>query len=240
MSPALFSYLTNAQTYPSRFKAGGFLTQSTQPSLVERSVSGLIIGFARHWLAIFNGLWALYILLPFAAPVLMQLGFTGPARVIYSIYSYACHQLPDHSYFLFGQTFTPQLGALEAGGMAAGLDLFGQRAFVGGESLGFKVAICQRDVAIYGTVLLAGLLFNFVRHRLQPLNWRLFVLFLVPIALDGGTQLFGLRESDWLLRSLTGALFGLAAVWLAYPHVESAMTEVIEDELKLIEHRAAR
>lgn len=169
----------------------------------------------------------------------MQLGFTGPARIIYSIYSYACHQLPDHSYFLFGQTLTPLMGQLEAGGMATGLDLFGQRAFLGGESLGFKVAICQRDVAIYGTVLLAGLLFNIVRHRLQPLNWRLFVLFLVPIALDGGTQLFGLRESNWWLRTLTGALFGLATVWLAYPHVESAMTEVIEDELALIDRRVS-
>jgi len=55
----------------------------------------------------------------------------------------------------------------------------------------------------------------------------------VPIAVDGGTQLFALRESNWLLRTLTGALFGFAVVWITYPHVESAMQEVIEDELAL-------
>lgn len=213
------------------------MTQTTRPSTIQRTVSGLIVGFARHWLAIFNGLWALYILLPFAAPVLMELGAVGPARAIYSIYSFACHQLPDHSYFMFGHTVTPHIHELEAGGMAAGLGLFEQRTFVGNAPVGFKVAICQRDVAIYGTVLLAGLLFNLVRRRLQPLNWMLFVLCLVPITLDGGTQLFGLRESNWWLRSLTGALFGLAAVWLAYPHVESAMQEVVEEELKLMSDR---
>jgi len=53
---------------------------------------------------------------------------------------------------------------------------------------------------------------------------------LLPMALDGGTQLFGLRESNWLLRSLTGAIFGIASVWLAYPYIEDAMQEVIEGE----------
>jgi uncharacterized membrane protein len=36
----------------------------------------------------------------------------------------------------------------------------------------------------------------------------------------------GWRESTWLLRSITGALFGFASVWLLYPRLEQAMQEV--------------
>ena len=50
---------------------------------------------------------------------------------------------------------------------------------------------------------------------------------LLPMAIDGFTQLFGLRESDWVLRTITGVLFGLRLVWLAYPYVEEAMDDVL-------------
>ena len=213
------------------------MAQTTHSLTIESAVSGLVIGFARHWLAIFNSLWGLYILLPLLAPILLHFGFNTSARVIYSVYSFACHQLPDHSYFFFSETFIPHVHELEAGGMKAGLHLMEQRHFIGNEIFGYKAAICQRDIAIYGSVFLGGLFFNFARHRLRPLNWMLFLLFLVPIGLDGTTQLFGLRESNWWLRTLTGALFGLAAVWIAYPHVETAMQEVIEEESVLKELR---
>jgi uncharacterized membrane protein len=55
----------------------------------------------------------------------------------------------------------------------------------------------------------------------------LFLIFLIPIGVDGLTQLVGLRESNWELRTLTGALFGAAAVWFAYPYVDDAMQEVL-------------
>jgi uncharacterized membrane protein len=199
-------------------------------SNVARIANGLVIRIARHWLAIFNTAWGLYVLLPFLAPVLMQVGWTPPARVIYAVYSVMCHQLPDHSYFLFGDQLAPNAVALEAGGMGAGLGLFEQRQFVGNAGVGFKVAICQRDVAIYSSVLLAGLLFALVRNRLPGISLRWYLLLLVPIALDGGTQLIGLRESDWLLRTITGALFGAGSVWLAYPYIDEAMQDVLVTE----------
>ncbi len=141
-----------------------------------------------------------------------------------------CHQLPDHSYFLFGDSLAPLKPALEAGGMPVGVNLFQERQFIGNPAIGYKVAICQRDIAIYAAVLLAGLLFGVVRRRLTALTLWFYALLLLPMALDGGTQLFGLRESNWLLRSLTGALFGVASVWLAYPYIEAAMQDVIENE----------
>lgn len=197
---------------------------------MSRSAGALVLGIARHWLAIFNLAWGIYLFLPFLAPVLMNAGLMAPARVIYAVYSIMCHQLPDHSYFLFGPELAPNELALEAGGMAAGLGPLVQRQFIGNEVLGFKVAICQRDVAIYGAVLAAGLLFALVRRRLPALSLRWYLLLLVPMALDGGTQLFGWRESTWLLRTLTGALFGVASVWLAYPYIDEAMQDVAETE----------
>ncbi len=190
-------------------------------------VDRLINGIARHWLAIFNTAWALYFLLPLAAPVFMQAGWLTPARVIYGLYSFTCHQLPDHSYFLFGSNPTPLIPDLEANGMREGLDLLQRRQFVGNPELGYKTALCQRDLAIYGAVLAAGLLYALVRRQVRQLPLWLFLIFLVPIGVDGLTQLVGLRESNWELRTLTGALFGAAAVWLAYPYVDDAMQEVL-------------
>lgn len=207
-------------------------TSNQRPAPLPRSafadgVDRLINGIARHWLAIFNTAWALYFLLPLTAPLFMQVGLVTPARVIYGLYSFTCHQLPDHSYFLFGSNPVPLIPDLEANGMGEGLDLLQRRQFIGNPELGYKTAICQRDLAIYGAVLAAGLLYALVRRRMRQLPLWLFLIFLIPIGVDGLTQLVGLRESNWELRTLTGALFGAAAVWFAYPYVDDAMQEVL-------------
>lgn len=90
---------------------------------------------------------------------------------------------------------------------------------------GQQMAYCERDTAIYLAVLLGGLAFTFQR-RTRPLGFRTYLLLITPMAIDGFTQLFGWRESDWLLRTVTGALFGFAGVWLAYPYFESAAEDL--------------
>ena len=131
--------------------------RDAQDGLLAAYANDLVIGIARRWLALFNTLWAIYLLLPFGAPVAMQLGWTGPAEILYAIYSMLCHQLPDHSYFLFGPTWIPQTPELIAGGMTVTDSLFVDRSFLGSPALGWKVALCQRDVAIYTGILVAGL-----------------------------------------------------------------------------------
>ena len=199
-------------------------------STATQVASGLVIWIARHWLALFNTAWGVYVLLPFLAPVFMDLGWYAPARMIYGLYSLFCHQLPDHSYFLFGPQVAPLTPTLEAGGMPPDLGFFQQRRFIGNPLLGYKVGICQRDVAIYGSIFVGGLIFALVRKRVKPLPFKLFLILLIPMAVDGLTQLFGLRVSNWWLRSVTGAIFGFAAVFLAYPYVQEAMDGVIELE----------
>jgi uncharacterized membrane protein len=212
------------QRYPS--------VQPPPPSAISDIANRLVVWIARHWLALFNTAWGLYTLLPFAAPLLMQWGFSAPARLIYGIYSFTCHQLPDHSYFLFGKSPVPLAQELMAAGAPDAADLFFFRSFIGNADIGYKVALCERDVAIYGSVFLAGLMFALIRRqgKVRAPSLKIYLLFLIPIAVDGLSQLVGLRESNWWLRTVTGAIFGVASVWLAYPYVEDAMQEVIEVE----------
>ncbi|MBI4318211.1 MAG: DUF2085 domain-containing protein [Chloroflexi bacterium] len=85
---------------------------------------------------------------------------------------------------------------------------------------GYQMAMDQRMVAIFAATFVAGVGYGLVRHRLRPLDWRVFALLIAPLVVDGFTQLFGWRHSNWQLRTLTGALFGAATVWLAYPYFE--------------------
>jgi uncharacterized membrane protein len=94
---------------------------------------------------------------------------------------------------------------------------------------GSQVAICERDVAIYGAIGLTGLLFALVGRSWRPLPWRWYFALLIPIAVDGTTQALGIRESSWELRLATGTLFGVATVWLAYPHLERFSAQLLAD-----------
>ncbi|MER3397475.1 MAG: hypothetical protein C4316_02880 [Chloroflexota bacterium] len=190
--------------------------------LVVDFVDGLVRFIARHWLALANlGLFA-FMIPPLLAPFLMAAGYEAPARLIYLAYRAACHQLPSRSYFLFGPR--PVYSAEE---LRPFLNPTDPAAFLGSPELGFKVAFCERDVAIYGLMLVAGLAYGLFRGQIRALDWRVFLVLILPLALDGTTQLLGLRESDWLLRTVTGGLFGVGWVWLAYPRVDRAMAAVL-------------
>jgi uncharacterized membrane protein len=186
-----------------------------------------IYHLSRHWLAVFIFLVGLYIALPILAPVLMAKGAPEVGRWIYVLYRPACHQLPERSFFLFGAKPVYTLDELWAlGAVDRSDDIFVRQRFVGNPEVGFKVAICERDIALYGGMFLASIAFGLVRKRLRPLSLIIFGLCLLPMAIDGGTQLILLRESTWLLRVLTGWLAGVASVWLVYPHLERAFAEV--------------
>ena len=103
------------------------MTQVDSTDAISQGASNLVVWFARHWLAIFNTMWGIYVFLPFLAPILMAAGLTAPARLIYGVYSIFCHQLPDHSYFLHSHTheLAPSAASLAAGGAAVSSFLSG-------------------------------------------------------------------------------------------------------------------
>jgi uncharacterized membrane protein len=186
-----------------------------------------IYALSKHWLVVFNLLVGVYVLLPILAPALMASGSPTLGRVIYAVYRPACHQLPERSFFLFGPQASYSLDELWALGAVSDQDnIFSRQRVLGTPEVGFKMALCQRDMALYGGLLVAGLLFGLVRERLRPLKLWIFGLFLLPMAIDGFTQLLLLRESTWLLRVVTGGLVGVGSVWLVYPHLETAFAEI--------------
>lgn len=205
--------------------------------------------FSSHYMVILNFFSGLYVLFAFLAPVLMRIGMVGPAKVIYKVYSPLCHQLAFRSFFLFGeQPYYPRELAGVDGvityGQATGYDeedLNTARAFLGNDVLGYKLALCERDIAIYGALFLFGILFALTGKKIKPLPWYLWILIgLGPIGLDGFSQLLSqtgwevfswlpLRESTPLLRVLTGACFGLATAWFGFPYLEESVVESRQD-----------
>lgn len=183
-----------------------------------------IFQFAKHWLAVINLFWGVYVGLPLLAPVFMDAGWTTPAQVIYTIYRPACHQRPERSYFYGGSQVVYSADELES----AGVDVHPLSRHIGNETVGWKVAFCERDVAIYGAMFVTGLVYGLIRSRLGKwkMRFRTFLIFLVPMGIDGVLQLFGLYESNWLLRTLTGAIFGIGAVLFAYPYLEEGFGDV--------------
>jgi uncharacterized membrane protein len=176
----------------------------------------LLEAVRRHWLTATNLAVAVFVGLPILAPILLALGFDGPANQIYAAYQFVCHQWGFRSFFLFGPelTYAPET----LGNLVGHQEMY---AFIGSPELGYKIAFCERDLAIYLAVLVTGLAYARLRGRLPELGVIGYGLLIAPMALDGFTQLFGWRESSPELRVFTGALFGLASVWLIYPRIDA-------------------
>jgi uncharacterized membrane protein/glutaredoxin len=214
---------------------------------------------AKRYLLILNLFMLIYVGLPFLAPTLMRVGAETPANIIYRVYKPLCHQFGFRSFFLFGeQPFYPLAEARvsgyktyeEATGFANLSDpysftRFDARNHVGDEAMGYKVALCERDVSIYFAILVFGMVFGATGRRFKSLHWMLWLLLgLGPIGLDGFSQLFSQFNWEWLsalvpyrestpfLRMFTGALFGLATAWFAYPNIEESMSETRQYYIK--------
>lgn len=111
---------------------------------------------------------------------------------------------------------------------------FASRTFVGDEVFGYKMALCQRDIAIYVAMVVAGIGYGLARKRIRPAPlWLYVMLGLGPIGLDGFSQLLGYppfslwdpRETQPFFRILTGALFGVMNVWVAFPYINVTMQQ---------------
>ncbi len=204
--------------------------------VVMSGLDRLALFLQRHWLAVMVGLLLAYALLPFAAPLLMQAGLPSFAQVIYAPYKLTCHTFGFRSFFLFGEAFAYDRASFE---QLSGINtatpqgLLAARDFLGNAQMGYKVALCQRDVAIYSAMGLNGMVYGAMRGRARPLPWALFVLIgVLPIGLDGLSQLLSqppfqllpYRESNWALRLVTGSLFGTSVAWLVFPMLDGMVS----------------
>ena len=214
---------------------------------------------AKRYLLMLNLFMLIYVGLPFLAPTLMKLGAELPARAIYRIYSPLCHQFGFRSFFLYGEQVVYPLAEAHMTGIktfeqATGIPnlndpysatRFDARKYTGDETVGYKVALCERDVAIYLAILLFGIIYGLSGRRVKSLHWAIWLLIgIAPIGLDGFSQLFSqfnwawlnsilpYRESTVYLRILTGSLFGFMTAWFAYPNIEESMNETRQYYIK--------
>jgi uncharacterized membrane protein len=243
----------DAQTQRIKFEGDAYKRKVKRKNKLE-SIDRISYYLSKHYLAFANVFLAFYVGMSFVAPVLMNAGYPQLAKPIYSFYGAVCHKLAYRSWFLFGeQPVYPREAANVEGyityGEATGLseeNLFEARGFNGNEVMGYKIAFCQRDVAIWGMMWVFGLLYAITRRKIPALPWYLWILIgMIPIGLDGFSQLFsqtGLssfipyRESTPFLRTLTGALFGFTTAWFGFPVLE----ETFEDTRKMLAAKRAR
>ena len=90
---------------------------------------------------------------------------------------------------------------------------------------GHQLGLCERNLAIYSSMFVGSLIFVLSKKRMPGLTWWLWILLMLPMAWDGITQMFGLRESTMELRVLTGILFGLANIWFVLPMIQKTLDE---------------
>lgn len=221
-----------------------------------------VFEFGNHWLLVINLFIALWVGLPWLAPVFMHLGWSDPGELIYFLYSFQCHQLPERSFFLFGRQSMYSLAEIQTSWQAT-TDPMILRQFIGNSEMGWKVAWSDRMVSMYTSILFGGLLYGLVRKQLKPLSFWIFASLLLPMLIDGGTHMLsdfagigqGFRDTNvWLqiltqnafssafyagdalgsfnswMRLISGILFGLGLVGLAYPYLNISFTDRVHQD----------
>lgn len=166
-----------------------------------------------RWYRVFVTASLLFVLLPWVAPVLMQLGLEVPARWIYSAYGLLCHQLPQRSFFLFGPSASYSLPTIQQAWQDTG-DPWVLRQFIGTAAMGYKVAWSDRMVTLFTSIPVAAMVWWPLRRWVRALPLWGFALLALPMAIDGGTHVLsdlsgigqGFRDTNAWLAGLTGGL----------------------------------
>lgn len=86
---------------------------------------------------------------------------------------------------------------------------------------GQQMPVCHRCLGIYLGALFGFL--SFIIYRDMKLSY--FLISLLPMALDGGTQLIGLRESNYIIRLATGGIAGTACALFIMPGILSVLND---------------
>jgi len=77
------------------------------------------------------------------------------------------------------------------------------------------MGLCSRCFGIYLGIFLIGIYIG-IKAKIK-INLKVSTIFMIPLLIDGITQSIGLRQSDNLLRFVTGFLFGLGIGSIFYP-----------------------
>jgi len=210
---------------------------------------------ANYWFPLFLAVPLFFLLLGVLAPALLAEGKTEAATAVYRFLAIDNHQMPDRSYFLFGQangiqTYPPETL------IAAGADPQDWEAFTGNEALGYKTGLNHRMIAVFLGMVVGGLAWGLSRGRLG-IGFIIFVLLTLPILADGFSHIISETEGtgarttnewavaitggafpeqfyqgdtagslNWWLRTVTGFLFGLGIVLFLFARFDNYFRQV--------------
>ena len=163
-----------------------------------------------NWFLAFLIVYGLWVFVPFLAPVFMHLGWSAAGQVVYFIYSFFCHQLPERSFFWFGEKSMYSLSEIQSVWQNTANPLI-LRKFIGNETMGWKIAWSDRMISFYTSVWLFAVIWYTFRRKIKPISWWGFVLLLLPLVVDGGTHAIsdlasigqGFRDTNTWLAMLT-------------------------------------
>jgi len=195
-----------------------------------------------HWLFFVNLFFLFYFGLPVLAPILLAYDYDLLAYPIYKVYSYLCHQMPSHSYFILGKQVAMCQRCLAIyismfiGGLIFSLNMVRNRlsplnirwyllclipmGIDGGLQFVTEITVVIPILVLWviGLILIAVL--SLLLYRQNGLHWQTISFFLagpfclIVIDLSGG------YESNWQMRSLTALIFAIGTIWAAYPLLE--------------------
>ncbi len=174
----------------------------------------LIYRLSQHWMLIFSLSFGIFVGAPFLAPVFMHLGWVGPGKATYFVYSFLCHQLPQRSFFIFGNQVTLSLTEIQSVWQNS-INPLVLRQFIGNVEVGWKVAWSDRMISMYSSILLFAWIWYPFRTRVKALPLWGFLLFLLPMGIDGVTHTIsdfygigqGFRDSNAWLAALTNSIY---------------------------------
>lgn len=152
----------------------------------------------------------------FLPAITYKLGFGWLSKQMYNVLGFLCHQMPQRSFFLFGEQFMySQNELLKVMNWNNMFTVNIQNRYTCSDSLGCKFGVCSRCTGLY-TGMAAGSVTGWMIHKKNIPLW-IFGILLVPMAIDGGVQLIAslvtpkdpFYESNNALRFATGFLFGM-------------------------------
>jgi len=180
----------------------------------QKSKQSIFQWIGTHAFESFLIIYGIWVFLPYFAPLFMQIGWTGAGKAIYFIYSFFCHQLPERSFFWFGEKTMYSLSEFQTAWQDT-INPMILRQFVGNETMGWKIAWSDRMISFYTSVWLFAAIWYPFRRKIKPISWWGFILLLIPIAIDGGTHMIsdfagigqGFRDTNqWLVALTNNAL----------------------------------
>ncbi len=200
----------------------------------------------KKYLAEFIWLFLLFYLLTALSPAFFyKAGLDNVGKTIHSVFRIFCHQRVERSPFLFGEKglinyysldelqfigFIPDKNPHVPEALSETIFAY---PYIGNEYLGYKTALCIRDLGIYFFMVIVGgiyLLYANITKKTPHLKWYFIILLMVPMAVDGIFQTFAeFIYISWVPQSyfddipkriITGGLFGVGFAFFVFQNLK--------------------